>query len=202
MELDNALLVDKAELLDALGFLNKTIKASKRRSALISFDGAQISLQVAQVNVKVGASGNWNGKAAVSARLLLDLGKRLKAAQRQRRLREREFFTLKLSASRLWLDNDALPIIWRDEEGDLIYLPQDAEMLEVLALRHQHSYEELARSNLLYHIEVAEIQRDKVIRAALKTLAPLQIERSELEQFVDDSIRRKFGTHGGGDSNQ
>ena len=192
--MNNTLLLDKAEFLQALAFLSKTVKRARHREALLSFDGKELQIQITHLSAAVAASGVWRGRAAVSAGQLIGLGRRLNAAKRADELQAREIFVLKINERQLYLDNDVLPVLWHDGTGDLVFAPSDADVLDMLALRHKYSYEDLVRSNLLYHIEAAEIQRDRMLNRALQFLIPLGITRHELDEFVENSIRRRYGT--------
>jgi hypothetical protein len=70
-------------------------------------------------------------------------------------------------------------------------LPIDAPLPDVLALLTRFTTEELSESGLLARVLAAQEDATKLIDRAMKALAPLEIKREELSEFITDVVRKR-----------
>jgi hypothetical protein len=70
-------------------------------------------------------------------------------------------------------------------------LPIDAPLADVLALLVKFRPEELSDSGLLARVLAAQETASEVIDRAIKTLAPLEIKREALSEFIMEQIRKR-----------
>lgn len=70
-------------------------------------------------------------------------------------------------------------------------LPIDAPLPDVLALLVKFRPEELSDSGLLARVLAAQESASALIDRAIKTLAPLEIKREELSQFIWEQVKKR-----------
>jgi len=70
-------------------------------------------------------------------------------------------------------------------------LPMDAPLPEVLALLVKFSPEELADSGLLARVLTAQEQTSALVDRAMGALAPLEIKRDALNEFIWQQIKKR-----------
>ncbi len=70
-------------------------------------------------------------------------------------------------------------------------LPINAPLPEVLALLIRFTAEELSDSGLLAKVLAAQEEAKKLMDRAMKALAPFEIKREELSQFITDLLKKR-----------
>lgn len=182
---------DRKELTSVLKALAQSVKGKTRREVILSFADGVLTIRLAWFSAQASATGTWSGLVAIPGHDLVMLGRAV-GKQKEKDILEMPV-TIRLDGRRVIVGNDAFPLQWYDEAGDKIHLPLNAELSEILALRYQYSYDEIKRSDYDVLLVASERKRDRVIDRAHKLLNQFSITREEIESWVEESIKRKYG---------
>lgn len=95
---------------------------------------------------------------------------------------------MKVEAGRLIIGSSSLPCTWQESIIELIEMPIDAPLLDVLRLRTKYTDEQIARSGLTEAVWESERRMNELIVQASHLLAPLGVERETVARIVEESV--------------
>lgn len=175
-----ALIVSSKELLPALKQVKKLCKPQPGEEAILSFDGQCLHIELGGMSVAPAAKGSWNGQARVPGTFLINIAKLPPSG---------DPIQIRVSEGRLHLGTTSIGCRWQDAWSKLIVLPMNATKLDLLALRFQHSDEEIAASGFSESVADARKWQAKKLEFAMQHLKAFNISPRALEMFVDAQLR-------------
>ena len=177
--------VDRLQLSQALKNMAKFAKPKQQTEAIVSFDGASMTIDAGGMTFGVAAEGSWAGQARVNVWFFLGLAKGLPAG---------ETLTVAVDDGKLRVAGSSTgfsaPCVWQERESNVIRLPMNPTFPTLLALRLNYTDEEIARSGLAETVREAEKRRDRLVAQAAAILEPLGVQSLDLRRVVDEAIAR------------
>lgn len=170
-----------SDLLPAFRLLLKTRKRKLKvcDEAVLSYDGACLHFALSGITVAVPAVGTWPGQARLPGRVILGLAEVPPT---------HDPVVLAVEQDRLTFGTTSVPCVWQSAWLSQIDMPANAAILHYLALRQTHTNEEIMQSGLSAAVKDAEVKRDRIIGAALKSLSRLDITETDLRRLLDTKI--------------
>ena len=173
--------VSRDTLARALLLLKKILRKRKLPDAVITFDGADVSISLAGVVLGAPAKGEWPGVVLVPGFFMTTLAKApLKADPL---LFEVVDGALRLGTFSVSCTVEASPSVEID-------LPLDATLIEILEAAANHSHEVFKRSGFLKTADEASEKAQRLLEKAAKILEPLEIDRHELQWLLERRLKR------------
>ena len=144
----------------------------------LCFEGAEVGCPAA-----VAAAG----RVALTYPLILSLGRYVASL-------DQEEFELRAEPGRITLTGDmaiaAEHIAITPLDSHLIKLNIHPTLMDILTLRHKHTWEELEASGYDARVADAEVDMHQRVQEALEALEPLGVTLDQLQSLVQDSIRK------------
>lgn len=174
------LLVDRTELLDALRLLKRMARTRKHEAVLTFLDG-WLCIELGGYTAKARAEGDWPRRLRLPAGVVAQLAIALPAG---------DPVHLEVDNGRLRLGSFALSCTVDETDDELLRLPANADMVDVLALAATHSRDRIASAGLLAVLEEAEQRRERAIEQAARLLQPFGVRSEEVRSIVTAALRR------------
>lgn len=178
------LAVEKKPFLEALKSLRISIRARQKDEATISFENGFVHIKLLDSVVRVPATGCWTGSARVVARTLIPIVTFPP---------DPDPLPLRFHDERFFIAGWSVNGTWHGDEWDEFGLPENANCLDMAALRRRFTEEELDDSGLLQNVRNAEKTIRAQVAQAAKALGPVGITEGDLQGLVerklDDLVR-------------
>ena len=176
-----SLMVDRTELVRALGVLAKQVKRKHVGDAIISYEDGKLRIDLDGLSVKAAAEGEWPGRARVAASFAvaaagLDF--------------PNEQVSIRIVPGLIYIERFFRSCEWQHDAVDLIQLPVNPSTLTVLAKTLDHTPAEIRRSGISEITYKAEERREDLILRAATRLKPLGVGLDDVRELVDRAIRR------------
>ena len=175
------LLVDREEFVQALRLLAKQAKRKNVGDAIFGYSDGMLRVYVGGVSATAAATGDWSGQARVFAGFVL--------AAAAIDLTEVQV-SLRVEGIRLCLERFSADCVWQTDESELIRLPINPSVLDILALTLGRSASDIRRSGIEAATRTAEERRDTLIGQAIASLTPLGVTPTEVNEVVERAILR------------
>jgi hypothetical protein len=172
-------------LFDAMRDLAKLVKVRQHPQSVLGFGEGMLSIEAGGMAVKVPATGVWPGEARADTAFLLGLSRGLPRSQRLR---------LSVENGRLTVHGASGPkfssgCIWQPTAPSSIQLPINATLVDFLRVGLEYSKEDIAAAGVEHEVDEARRRATTLVDRAAETLAPLNISKAALAQFVRAQIR-------------
>ena len=174
-----SLRVKRAELADALNRVTKTKGIVPSVMAVLTFDGRDLCIRLAGLEVRASADGFWPGQAQLQPGLLASLGAGLPAG---------DPVELAGAENLIRVGTFSMPCRWDTSADSRIEVPLDAALLTVLRIARRHSPDEIARSGLTKLAGKAEQEMIRRYSTAVDALTALGVPEAEIRKLVEASL--------------
>jgi len=178
-----SVIVNRADLRDALKYLKPYSKSKKPGRAAIVLDSGVLILQSGPVSARMRAEGQWIGTARFAPIVFVALHEGLPEADQ---------IAISVNGDRLRVAGFTFPCSWDDLREPPISLPLNASVNLILSYRLLYTEAELTRAGLIAELRNAETRRDKALAAAAQALEPLEITRRDLIEYHELRIRQLY----------
>jgi hypothetical protein len=173
--------VSRGALADALLLLKGIIRKRKLPDAVLTFDGSEISISLAGLDLRAPAKGTWPGSVVAPGFFFVAIAKApLKSDPVLFEVRDG---ALRIGTFSVACSVQASPAVDLD-------LPLDPTLIEILEAASRHSHDELKRSGFLKAADEASDRAQRLIEKAAKVLEPLEIDRHDLQWLLERRLKR------------
>lgn len=173
--------VNRKELLDGLSRLKKAAKPKKNMEAVLSFEKGNFVVFINGVSIDASATGAFPGLVRIDASKAINLAKALPPD---------DPLTIAHDEERLYIGTFSLGCTWHNVTAHPVQLPIDAPLPLLLGLRLKYSDQEIFQSGYSNPLGEAEHKRKMLITKAANALEPLGVKRAEVENLVDEAVKR------------
>ncbi len=177
---DAVLRVDQTSLVKELHHVAKLCKPLKGEEAILSHDGACLHIELGGMTVTVAAEGDWPGQCRVLGNFIVTIAKIPPTD---------DPVEFRIKDGLLNIGSSSFRCAWQSAWSAQIDLPMNASLIDLLAMRHRHTNEEIMQSGLMIAVKDAEVRRDRLITKAVKHLGGMGITESDIRRMIDEKIK-------------
>ena len=175
------LTVKKRPFLTALKSLRISSRARQKDEAIIGFTNNHLSIELQGGRVEVPAKGHWSGRARVAARSLIPIATFPP---------DPDPLPIRFEDDRFYIAGWSVNATWHEANEQPLEIPDDADCIEVLALRQRYSELELEAAGVLKHVRSAEQFAKTQIAQAVTLLEPVGIQKEDIDRLIEEKISR------------
>ena len=179
---------NRQELLEAFKQLKKFAKAQKGVEAIWSYGEGQLTIQCAGLAVRIAAVGEWPGEARIPGSALAGLARALLSPLWLDTLTDP--LPVTVSDGHLRLSTFSVECVWTEAVANRIVVAMNESLVDLLAIRQQHSDAEIEHAGITSAVREAERKRDVLIAEATEGLWPLGVTKEDLMELVQATVRR------------
>jgi hypothetical protein len=172
--------VARAGFIEELKRLKRVVTRKQPGQVVLSYADGYLTLAVGGGEIQLPATGRWPGEARAS-------GAWMSALARVPPVADPVIFQVK--GGRLHVATLSMECQWQRKESASLELPLNATWIDTLRLALQNDETTLERSGLAGRVANARQAASACIDNAMKHLAALGVERSELEALVIRAVR-------------
>jgi len=176
--------VNRKQLIDGLNLLRKTAKPKKNMEAVLTFEKGNFVVFVNGVSIDAAAEGDFPGMIRIPAMQAITLSKVLPREDPLEIAHDEE---------RLFIGTFSMRCTWHDAVPHPIQLPIDPSLPMLLGLRLKHTDKEIFQSGYFNPLAEAEHKTRMLITKAANLLESLGVGRAEIEQLVNETVKRSNG---------
>ncbi len=174
------LLVRREEFLKALNLLQRAIPISRRQEVILSYDEANLHVDVAGATIAVPAVGTWPGQARVPA-AMLQMFRRVPPPG--------DPFTFTIRGDHIHVGSMSFTCAWQGPWSSLIQLPVNYDRRMLVAIGLKYTAEQIRESGLERLVGEARSRFCAHIERAAKPLEQYGITDDDLMEYVTTRIR-------------
>ena len=176
--------VKRLELLKALKHLAPGVKGKNPPQFVLHTQDNELHFRAGVISYYIPASGSFDGTGHMSGLIV----KGLKAF-----IPETEEITLYQSKDRLSFGNSRFTCTWSEEEiSAKMTTTLNIPYIDTLTLRFKYTAEEIQANGYSEIIQKAEQQKQSDILTATKVLSSYNINQTQIERLVNESIIRSI----------
>jgi hypothetical protein len=179
-ETDAILRVDLPALVESLHHVAKICKPLRGEEAILSYDEACLHIDLGGMTITVPATGDWPGQCRVLGKFIVTIAKIPPTIDPV------EFV---VRDGLLHIGTSSFRCAWQTAWSAQLDLPVNASMIDLLALRHRHTNDEIMQSGLSVAVKDAEVKRDRLITKAVKHLGAMSVTEHDIRLMIDEKIK-------------
>ena len=183
--LHGRLTVRREALIDALTLIARQYRP-RGEDAILSFDEANLLIDLGGITVVVPASGFWRGQMRYPGLPLLKL---------RNVMPEGNPLLLDVENGSLHIGGTVMRGKWQSSWSSRVELPMNASFPMLLALRYRYKDEEIEQSGLVKPYRRAWQRADRCISHAALALKPFDIPEARLRDWIENQLRGNSLTH-------
>jgi len=177
---DAILRVDLQPLVKSLRHVSKLCKPLRGEEAILSYDEACVHICLGGMTITVAAAGDWPGQCRVLGNFIMTIAKIPPTD---------DPVEFRVKDGLLNIGSSSFRCAWQTAWSAQLDLPVNASMIDLLAMRHRHTSEEIMQSGLSAALKDAEVKRDRLITKAVKFLGAMSITEHDIRLMIDEKIK-------------
>jgi len=171
--------VNREQLVEAFRLLKRHARPKRTTVTVLSRDGQDLVLQCGGVEARAELLGRWEGEARVRGLMLYDAVKSFSLDRDAK---------IKVDGGRLVFETFSMPCDWERSSAPRVLIPIGASLFDILRIDRETSDNDLERNGVLETVVDARKKRRRLLRAAARDLAPLQISEDDLGELCDRKL--------------
>ena len=174
-----SLAVEKKPFLNALKSLRISVRARQKDEAILSFADGLLSIKMQDSVVHVPATGTWTGSAKIVARTLIPIVTFPP---------DSDPLPLRFQGERFYVAGWSVNGTWHAEGVQELVVPENANSLEIAALRRRYTDGQLEDAGLLQEVRNAEQTVKSQLALVAKALVDVGISEDDLHALVERKL--------------
>ncbi len=179
------LVVQRADLEDALRLIRRLCRPKKGEEAFLSFDEACLHIECGGMGVTPPARGRWAGQVRVDAKFVVGMSRLMPVVPKGGPV------VFRFEEGRLHVGNASTKARVQEAWSKCIDMPMNATRFDFLLLRHQHSREDIESAGYAGSVAEAEEWADRKVVHAADCLAELSVTYEQVRKLVATNLRKR-----------